>query len=61
MPSIKVFDVVELKNNEKATVLRVSDCYSLVEIAGENKKNTLVSNKDIAKVIYRNEIGKRNG
>lgn len=61
MPSIKVFDVVELKNNERATVLRVSDCYSLVEIAVENKKNTLVSNKDIAKVIYRNEIGKRNG
>lgn len=57
MASIKVFDVVKLKNNEKATILRVNDKFSLVEIAGENKRNSLISNCDIEKVIYRNEIG----
>lgn len=57
MASIKVFDVVKLKNNEKATILQVNDKFSLVEIAGENKRNSLISNCDIEKVIYRNEIG----
>lgn len=59
MASIKVFDVVELKNNEKATVLRVSEKFSLVEIAGDNKRNSLISNSDIEKVIYRNEHGEK--
>lgn len=59
MASVKVFDVVELKNNEKATVLRVSDKFSLVEISGENRRNSLISNSDIEKVIYRNELGEK--
>lgn len=61
MISIKVFDVVKLKNDDKATILRVNDKFSLVEIAGENKKHSLISNSDIEKVIYRNGIGGKNG
>jgi len=52
MKNLKVFDVVELKNKEKATILNMSGENCLVEIAGENKKHTIIKVKDIDKIIY---------
>lgn len=52
MKNIKVFDVVELNNNEKATVLNVSGTNCLVEIAGENKRHIVINSKDIKEIIY---------
>lgn len=56
MKDIKIFDVVELKNGEKATILNGSGVHYLVEIANaENKKNEIINVKDINKVIYTKE------
>lgn len=53
MKEIKIFDVVELKNGEKATILNGSGVHFLVEIADEeNKKNEIINVKDISKIIY---------
>lgn len=53
MKDIKVFDVVELKSGEKATILNGSGVHYLVEIANaENKKNEIINVKDINKIIY---------
>ena len=35
---VKVFDVVELNNNERGTILNVNGNNCLIEIVGENKK-----------------------
>ena len=53
MKNIKVFDVVELKNNEKATVLNVSEKMCLVDIAGEQKRHQIIDKSEIKKIIYR--------
>lgn len=53
MKKIKVFDVVELKNKEKATILNMSGENYLVEIAGENKRHEIIKEKDIKEVIYK--------
>lgn len=55
MKNVKIFDVVELKNKEKATVLNFTEKMCLVEIAGEEKKNQLIDVEDIESVIYRNK------
>lgn len=52
MKNVKVFDVVELKNKEKGTILNVNGENYLVEIVGTNKRHTIVNNKDIEKIIY---------
>jgi len=52
MKNLKVFDVVELKNKEKATILNMSGENYLVDIAGENKRHTIINYKEIKEVIY---------
>lgn len=52
MRNIKIFEVVELKNKEKGTVLNVSGDNYLVEIAGENQRHIIIKEKDIERVIY---------
>lgn len=52
---IKRFDVVELKNNNKATILEIMDNGYLVEIV-DNKGKTLetrnITQDEIKKIIY---------
>lgn len=53
MKEIKIFDVVELKNGEKATILNGSGVHYLVEIADvTDKRNQIINVKDIKKIIY---------
>ena len=52
MKNIKVFDVVELKNKEKGTILNVSGDNCLIEIVGDSKRHTVINKKEIEKVIY---------
>lgn len=53
MKNIKVFDVVELKNNEKATILNGSGSNYLVEVAGENKRHIVINENEIKEIIYK--------
>lgn len=55
---IKVFDVVELKdNNKKATILNISGDTCLVDIPDTAKRHEIINANDIEKIIYRkNEI-----
>lgn len=52
---INIFDVVELQNNEKATILEVSNNKYLAEIVNQDgstkEKRDIISN-DIKKIIY---------
>lgn len=52
---IKRFDVVELKNNNKATILEIKDNEYFVEIV-DNKGKTLdnrnITQNDIKQIIY---------
>lgn len=52
MREIKIFDVVELKNGKKATILNGSGVHYLVEVA-EDKKNEVIHIKDIKDIIFR--------
>ena len=52
MKNIKVFDVVELKNKEKGTILNVSGDNCLIEIVGDSKRHTVINKKEIENVIY---------
>lgn len=52
MNNIKIFEVVELTNKEKGTILNVSGDNYLVEIAGENQRHIIITDNDIKKVIY---------
>lgn len=56
MKNLKVFDVVELNNNKKATVLTVSEKLCLVDIEGEQKKHQLINKNEIKSIIYSKEI-----
>lgn len=56
MDKVKIFDVVKLKNDEKATILNVSDKMCLVDIADQQKRHQLIYIDDIKEVIYRNNI-----
>ena len=52
---IKLFDVVELKNNNKATILEINDNEYLVEIVDPNgitvdRRN--ISQDEIKQIIY---------
>ena len=50
--NINVFDVIELKNNEKATVLKITGDDYKVEIVGENERTTIIKKNDIKKIIF---------
>ena len=52
MKNIKVFDVVELKNNQKATVLNVTENKCLVDIVGAIKRHQLVDKSEIKEIIF---------
>lgn len=54
MKNIKVFDVVELKNCKKATVLNVNEKMCLVDIEGEEKRQQLINKSEIKDIIYKN-------
>ena len=40
---VKVFDVVELNNNERGTILNVNGNNCLIEIVGENKRHKIIN------------------
>lgn len=52
---IKIFDVVELKNNNKATILEIKNNEYLAEIVDNNGKTLDVRNinqNDIKQIIF---------
>lgn len=51
--NLKIFDVVELKNNEKGTILNMSGDNCLIEIAGKNKRHDIINVTDIKEIIYK--------
>ena len=51
---VKVFDVVELNNNERGTILNAAGNNCLIEIAGENKRHEIINVADIKEIIYKN-------
>lgn len=52
MRNIKVFDVVELNNKERGTILKVDADECLIEIAGNHK---FINKQEINDIIYRNK------
>lgn len=56
MKEVKIFDVVRLKNDEKATILNVSDKMCLVDIADQKKRHQLINKEEIKEIIYRNNL-----
>lgn len=57
MKKIKVFDVVELKNKDKATILKSNTNTYMAEVVGENgetKEITTIDESNIERIIYRN-------
>ncbi len=50
---VKVFDVVELNNNERGTILNVNGNNCLIEIVGENKRHKIINVLDIKEIIYK--------
>ena len=50
---VKVFDVVELNNNERGTILNVNGNNCLIEIVGENKRHKIINVSDIKEIIYK--------
>ena len=50
---VKVFDVVELNNNERGTILNVNGNNCLIEIVGENKRHNIINVLDIKEIIYK--------
>lgn len=52
---IKVFDVVELKNGNRATILEIFDNYFKVEevdLEGNSQGIIIIEECDISKIIY---------
>lgn len=52
---IKVFDVVELRNNKLATILEIKDNQYLTEIVDRNGKtleNRYINQEEIKQIIY---------
>lgn len=58
---VKVFDVVELNNGTKATVLEIIQGGYNVEVVdkrGNSKGRKTISDKDIVSIIYQSKIKK---
>lgn len=58
---VKVFDVVELNNGTKATVLEIIQGGYNVEVVdkrGNSKGRKTISDKDIVSIIYQRKIKK---
>lgn len=53
MKNVKIFDVVELKSNERGTILNISGNNCLIEIVGKNKRHDLINIEQIKEIIYR--------
>lgn len=54
----KIFDVVELKEEKKATIMKIDDNIITCEVIDKNGKNLgikKVKKEDIIKIIYRNK------
>lgn len=49
MKSVEVFDVVQLKDNERGTILNISGDKCLVEIPEEEKRQQLIDLAEIEK------------
>lgn len=55
--NINVFDVVEMKNGNRATILDIRNNRYWVEIVnayGVIIKNTFITNNEISKIVYSN-------
>ena len=50
--NINVFDVIELNNDERATVLKISGDNYKVEIVGKNERVTIIKKNNIKNIIF---------